>query len=365
MENQQNRTKAEVLVVDSEQEAQAIVEQMQPDKLALRQKPEVQNIARSLTMKDANAIVQFGKEPAVKVSTYADRILNSLKRDELNDTGESFKELSRIMNSIDMKEIQGEPTGFLKKMFYNAEKFAQKLLDKYETLGKDMLKVHNKLVQFEKNLTDSNRMLDGLFQENRQFYYDLENYIIAAEMRLEEFEMRYEQAQTRGVDPLELREMQTVIDVLSQRIYDLDLSRTVALQSALEIKIQEESNRKLILKINSAFTTTIPLFKMEIIKAVSAKRQANVNQAMDALDKHTNELAKRAARNTVEQAKRSAITGGRGALEIETVEEMTQTIINGMKEVAQIEEENRRKLKDGRQRLEIQRQNLKNASSNQ
>jgi len=364
MENQQNRTKAEVLVVDSEQEAVSIVEQMKPDPLALRQKPEVQNIARSLTMKDANAIVQFGQEPAVKVSTYADRILNNLKRDELHDTGDSFKELTRIMNSIDLKEIQNEPTGMFKKMFYNAEKFAKKILDKYETLGNDMMKVNNKLTEFERKLDDSNRMLAGLFEENRQFYYDLENYIIAGEMRLEEFEMRYQQAQSRNIDPLELREMQSVIDLLNQRIYDLDMSRTVALQSALEIKIQEESNRKLILKIKSAFTTTIPLFKIQIIKAVTAKRQANTNEALDALDKHTNEMAKRAAQSTVEQAKRSALTGGRGALDIETVEQMTQTIINGMQEVAQIEEENRRKLKDGRQRLEVQRQKLENSSNN-
>jgi uncharacterized protein YaaN involved in tellurite resistance len=130
-------------------------------------------------------------------------------------------------------------------------------------------------------------------------------------------------------------------------------------QAAPQIRMLQRGNTTLIAKINSAFITTIPIFKNGLINAIAAKRQNLVAQSMNELDKRTNELLLRNAQNISQQSVDIARLAGSSSIKIETIEETWNIIIKGMQETKTIEEENKRLREEGKIRLEQLQENFK------
>lgn len=150
---------------------------------------------------------------------------------------------------------------------------------------------------------------------------------------------------------MELDTLRNGIEALEQRVYDLEMAKMVALQTAPQIRLLQRGNTKLIGKINSAFVTTIPIFKNGLIQAVSAKRQKLVADSMSELDKRTNEMLIRNAQNITSQSVDIARLAGAPSIKIETIEESWGIIIKGLEETKRIEEENKRTREEGTKRL--------------
>jgi len=143
--------------------------------------------------------------------------------------------------------------------------------------------------------------------------------------------------------------------MLEQRVYDLELAKNVALQTMPQIKLIQKGNYNLIRKINSAFIITIPIFKQCLTQAITLKRQAVQAKAMAALDEKTNELLIRNAQNTAMQAKLTAELASGSSVQIETLEKTWQTILKGIEETRQIQDEIKQKRVEGTKKLhEIQ-----------
>ncbi len=143
-----------------------------------------------------------------------------------------------------------------------------------------------------------------------------------------------------------------MIRLLEQRAYDLEMAQQVAFQSAPQIRLMQQGNTKLIGKINSAFITTIPVFKQSLIQAVSAKRQKLVADSMSELDRRTNEMLVKNAQNINQNSVEIARLAASPSIKIETMEQTWQIIMSGIKETKQIEEETRKSREDGRKRIE-------------
>jgi len=135
------------------------------------------------------------------------------------------------------------------------------------------------------------------------------------------------------------------------------MAKQVAYQSAPQIRLLQRGNTKLIGKINSAFVTTIPIFKTALINAISAKRQNLVAESMNELDKRTNELLLRNAQTISQQSVDIAKLSGAPSVKIETMEETWNIIIKGMQETKTIEEENKVLREQGKLRLEQLQEN--------
>ena len=108
---------------------------------------------------------------------------------------------------------------------------------------------------------------------------------------------KHGQRQGDQLASMQLDTLKNAIELLEQRIYDLEMAKMVSLQTAPQIRLLQRGNTKLIGKINSAFVTTIPIFKNGIIQAVAAKRQKLVAESMSELDRRTNEMLLRNAQN--------------------------------------------------------------------
>jgi uncharacterized protein YaaN involved in tellurite resistance len=334
-------------------------------KLALRKEPEVVKLAQSIDERDQLKILEFGKEPAVQISRFSDQILANMRTTNVEDSGELLKQLGRIMDKFDAKDFKKADSGFFSKIFKKGEKMVEKLFGKYQTMGSEIDKVYVEISKYQHEMADSTTMLEQMYEQNYQFYLTLEKYVVAGELKVEDLKNnQLPQLENRAASGDQLASMQldtlrNAVELLEQRVYDLEMAKMVSLQTAPQIRLLQRGNTKLIGKINSAFVTTIPIFKNGLIQAMAAKRQKLVADSMSELDRRTNEMLLKNAQNISTQSTDIARLAGGPSIKIETIEESWNIIIKGMQETRAIEDENKRMRVEGTKRLEQLQDNFK------
>ena len=265
--------------------------------------------------------------------------------------------LAKIMDKFDIEEIKENP-GLFGKLFGNLRKQLDKILAKYHTMGDEVDKIYVQLKQYEADIKQSNRKLEEMFQANVNYYHELVRYILAGEQGCRELEAYIAQRQadmeTTGDNSIqfELTTLNQALMMLEQRTQDLRTAENVAMQSIPMIKTMQFSNMNLVRKINSAFIITLPVFKQALTQAIMLKRQRLQAEAMSALDAKTNEMLIRNAQNTAEQAKMTARLASGSSIKIETLEQTWRTIVSGIDETKQIQENARKQRVEDQKRLE-------------
>ena len=276
---------------------------------------------------------------------------------QLDDSSEMLSTLAKIMSKFDIDEIKDNP-GLFGKLFGNLRKQLDKILAKYHTMGEEVDKIYVQLKQYESEIKQSNRKLNQMFDANVNYYHELVKYILAGEQGCRELEAYIAQRQAdmeaTGDNSIqfEIQSLQQSLMMLEQRTQDLRTAENVAMQSVPMIKTMEFSNMNLVRKINSAFIVTLPVFKQALAQAILLKRQRIQAEAMSALDEKTNEMLIKNARNTAEQSKMTARLASGSSVKIETLETTWRTIVNGIDETRQIQENARKKRVEDQARLE-------------
>lgn len=348
-------TEGNLVIPDSpEEEVQDLVAQLQAK---LKTSPEVKALVGEIDIRDANSLITYGSKPAEEISTFADKILGTVTKSTVQDSGEMMKQLASLMKTFDPKDFSEDGGGFLGKLFSNAKKAIEKILAKYQTIGGEIDKIYREISKYKGDLNESNTTLEGLFQHNFAYYQQLEKYVVGGNMFLEQLrneelpKLEEKAASGNQMDAVKLETMHTNIELLEQRVYDLEMAKMIALQSAPQIRMIQKGNYRLVAKIQSAFVITIPLFKQGIVQAVALKRQKLVAESMEALDNATNELLLRNAQMTADQSRQIARQQS-GSVRIETVTEAWQTILKGIEDTKAIEEENRKQRGENTQKLQ-------------
>lgn len=318
---------------------------------------EVDKLVSKIELNNLESIVYFGSDVTNEIAKASDSVLNSMSISQINDTGKMMKALSKIMDEFDIEEIKDEP-GFFGRLFGNAKKQLEKILDKYHTMGDEIDKIYVQLRGYESEITQSNRKLNDMFDANVEFYHELIKYILAGEQACKELQdyiaKRQADLEATGDNSIqfELTTLNQALMMLEQRVQDLRTAESIAMQSIPMIKTMEFSNYNLVRKINSAFIVTLPVFKQALSQAIILKRQKIQAQAMAELDEKTNEMLIKNATNTVETSKMTAQLASGSSIKIETLEKTWETITNGIEETNRIQEEARRTREEDKVRLE-------------
>ena len=319
--------------------------------------PEVDALTSTIAVNDLETIVSFGAEAAEEISKASDVVLNSMNMSQLDDSSAMLNTLAKIMSKFDIEEIKDNP-GLFGKLFGNLRKQLDKILTKYHTMGEEVDKIYVQLKQYESEIKQSNRRLNQMFDANVNYYHELVKYILAGEQGCKEIEEYIAQRQAdmdaTGDNSIQfvIQSLQQALMMLEQRTQDLRTAENVAMQSIPMIKTMEFSNMNLVRKINSAFIVTLPVFKQALAQAIMLKRQRIQAEAMSALDEKTNEMLIKNARNTAEQSKMTARLASGSSIKIETLETTWRTIVNGIDETKQIQENARKKRVEDQARLE-------------
>lgn len=324
---------------------------------ALTGSPEVDALASTIEVYNLETIVSFGAEAAEEISKASDVVLNSMDMSQLDDSSAMLSTLAKIMDKFDIEEIKENP-GLFGKLFGNLRKQLDKILAKYHTMGDEVDKIYVQLKQYESEIKQSNRKLNQMFDANVNYYHELVKYILAGEQGCREIEdyiaQRQADMESTGDNSIqfEIQSLQQALMMLEQRTQDLRTAENVAMQSIPMIKTMEFSNMNLVRKINSAFIVTLPVFKQALAQAIMLKRQRIQAEAMSALDEKTNEMLIKNARNTAEQSKMTARLASGSSIKIETLETTWRTIVSGIDETKQIQENARKQRMEDQARLE-------------
>lgn len=338
-----------------------IVADRQQLNTTLTNSKEVDNIVSTIEVYNLDTIVSFGSEVAEEISRASDVVLNNTNMSQLDDSSELLNTLTKIMNQFDIDELKENP-GLFGKLFGNLRKQLDKIIDKYHTMGDEVDKIYVQLKKYEAEIRQSNRKLDEMFQANVNYYHELVKYILAGEQGCKEIENyiaeRQADMEATGDQSIqfEITSLNQSLMMLEQRTQDLRTAENVAMQSIPMIKTMEFSNMNLVRKINSAFIITLPVFKQALAQTIMLKRQRVQAEAMSALDQKTNELLMRNARNTVEQSKLTAQLASGSSIKTETLENTWKTIVNGIDETRQIQENARKQRIEDQARLETIKQ---------
>lgn len=334
----------------------------------LKQLPEVQQMTDEIDVNDANSIVQFGAAPSQELSKISDQLLNTMKTTSNSEANEMLYQLTKIMDKFDIKEVEDPEKAVAKSrlghLFQKASDSLQKLFEKYDNMGKEVDKIYMILNQFQSDIRKSNVDLERMNDANIEYYKSLEKYIAAGEIGVEEIKnYTASVAQRTDIDENEKAMMQQKLDtmqnMLEQRVYDLRIAENLALQTSPMIQSMEKSNFNLMSSIQSAFVTTLPIFKNCLISAMQLKQQAVQARSISQLNDKTNELIMRNATNNAKQSVAIAKMANNSGVKIETLQKSYETIKRGIADTKAITEQMSEQRKTNTQTLEDMKAEIK------
>ncbi|MBB5148575.1 toxic anion resistance protein [Ureibacillus thermosphaericus] len=331
--------------------------QLRKRQIELKKDPAVRTLAEKIDWKNQIAVLEFGKETANAISKFSDRMLASIKQSKLEKSSELINHLNKIMSRFDPEDFKEEKKGFLSRLFGKGKEQLQKILSKYDTMNKEIDVIYQEITKYEQEMKKNTLELEQMYEQNLEYFKSLSEHIAAIEVKLEDLkpelsklEMRSSEGDQEAI--MELESLQRAIELLEQRRYDLEMAQQVSFQAAPQIRLMQQGNNHLIAKINSAFVTTIPIFKQGLIHAVTIQRQKLVSDSMQELDKRTNEMLLRNAENIRRNSVEIARTASQPSIKIETIENTWKTILAGIEETKQIQAETIQSREEGRKRIE-------------
>ena len=336
-------------------------------KQQLRQLPEVQQLTNQIEVQNPNSIILFGQQASEEISKVSDELLNSMRAVKSEEASEMLVALTKIMDKFDIGEIENakaENPSLAAKLFKNIGNTVAKMFQKYDTMGYEVEQVHGLLKKYELDIKEANANLKRLADANVHFYRELEKYVVAGELAIEELEMYIQQVSSNQMMAEEERlmmvqKLEMCKDMLAQRVYDLQIAENVAIQAAPMIQTIQMSNFNLMRKINSSFVVTLPIFKQCLAQAIILKRQEIQAKSIQQLDDKTNELIVRNAQRTASQSVAIAKMASGSSIQIENLRKSYETILNGIQETKQIQEQNAEERKQNAIELERMKQGMR------
>lgn len=327
----------------------------------IKQLPQVIEIANSIDVKNPSEISKFGYAPSENLSKINDRILEDIKRVKTEEIGEMLVKLTGIMKSFNLQEIKDyevkEKKSFLDKIKEKFNNVKEDIYDKYNSLSKQIEGVGTLLNKYSSDIATSNKMLKAQFDATREYMAELEYYIVAGEMALAKIEdEKVKLATDVSISEQDRMALNSQIslsqDLLTQRLLDLSVSQNVAMQIIPMINMMVATNSNLNIKIDSAFITTLPIFKVSVINAITLRRQAIQNKAISQAEDFTKELFEKTVQQTVDNTKAVKQSASSPVISIETLEKTYNTILTGIDEVKEIDNKNKQERLENIRKLE-------------
>lgn len=336
--------------------------------LTPEEKAKIAEIKESIDLTDSGTTVQFGIGAQRRLTEFTDSILDNVRSKDGGQVGDLLSSLVVEVSSLDPSSLTND-SGFLSKLpgVKNAVKSLKKLAERYSKAEVQIDKIEAALEKARMDMLKDISVFDIMYKQNLDCFRELGLYIQAGKERIEEIrtqdipKLRAE-AQASG-DPMDaqlVRDFEDEVDRFEKKIYDLELSRTIAVQTAPQIKMIQNNDRVLVDKIQTAVLNTIPIWKSQFVIALGLNNQQRVLKMQREITDTTNSMLLKNAEllkvNTVETAKES----NRGIVDVETLQKVNQSLISTIEETIQIQKEGRQQRAEAEKALGRIEDDLKN-----
>ena len=305
----------------------------------------VNDFAAKIDIENTNQILQYGAGTQKKMADFSDTALENVKTQDLGEIGELISNVVGELKDFDVQE-EGKFFGFFRKQTSKIEN----LKNKYDKAQANVEKITDSLQQHQVRLMKDSAMLDKMYEQNLNYFKELTMYILAGKKKLElvrstELRDLQNKAQMTGraEDAQAAKDLEDLCNRFEKKLYDLELTRMVSIQTAPQIRMIQNSDSVMAEKIQSTLVNTIPLWKNQMIIALGVHHSTEAAKAQRQVSDMTNELLKKNAENlkmaTIETAKESE----RGIIDMETLKQTNQSLISTLDEVMKIQEDGRQK----------------------
>ena len=326
------------------------VEQPQPKEEAPALTPAEQQMvnefAAKIDIENTNQILQYGAGTQKKMADFSDTALENVKMQDLGEIGDLITNVVGELRDFDAQDDGGRFFGFFKKQSSKIEN----LKNKYDKAEVSIEKITDSLQLHQVRLLKDSAMLDKMYEQNLNYFKELTMYILAGKKKLEETrngklaELK-NKAMMSGLpeDAQAARDLDEKCNRFEKKLHDLELTRTIAMQTAPQIRLIQNNDTVMVEKIQTTIVNTIPLWKSQMVLALGIAHSAEATQAQRQVTDITNELLRKNAEMlhtaTVEIAKESE----RGIVDLETLQKTNADLIQTLDDVMRIQMEGRQK----------------------
>ena len=305
----------------------------------------VNDFAAKIDIENTNQILQYGAGTQKKMADFSDTALENVKTQDLGEIGELISNVVGELKDFDVQE-EGKFFGFFRKQTSKIEN----LKNKYDKAQANVEKITDSLQQHQVRLMKDSAMLDKMYEQNLNYFKELTMYILAGKKKLEETrngklaEMK-NKAALSGLpeDAQAARDLDEKCSRFEKKLHDLELTRTIAMQTAPQIRLIQNNDTVMVEKIQTTIVNTIPLWKSQMVLALGIAHSAEAAQAQRQVTDITNELLRKNAETlhmaTIETAKESE----RGIVDLETLQKTNADLIQTLDDVMRIQMEGRQK----------------------
>lgn len=335
-------------VAVKEPEAELVKKEMEQTVLSPEEQQIVDSFAKKIDIENTNQILQYGAGTQKKMADFSDAALENVKTQDLGEVGDLISSVVGELKDFSAEEENKGFFGFFRKQTSKIEN----LKNKYDKAEISVGKITDALQEHQVRLLKDSAMLDKMYDQNLSYFKELTMYIAAGNQKLEatrngELAELKNKAALSGQpeDAQAVRDMEEKCNRFEKKLHDLELTRTIAMQTAPQIRLIQNNDTSMVEKIQTTIVNTIPLWKSQMVLALGIAHSTEAAQAQRQVTDLTNELLRKNAETlhtaTVETARESE----RGIVDIETLQKTNADLIQTLDEVIRIQQEGHEKRK--------------------
>ena len=326
-----------------------VVEQPKvPEEISLTPEEQemVDNFASQIDVTNTQAIMNYGAGTQKKMAEFSERAIGNVRTKDIGEVGDMITSLVTELKNFDVEENSKGIMSLFKK---NSDKMTAMKV-KYAKVETNITEISRELEQHQITLLKDIDVLDKMYDLNLAYFKELSMYILAGKKKLEEVrstelaEMQAKAAASGLVeDAQKAKDLAEMCDRFEKKIHDLELTRTIALQTAPQIRMVQASDSLMAEKIQSTIVNTIPLWKNQMVIAIGIDHATQAAKAEREVNDMTNMLLKKNADALKTAAVEGAKEAERGIVDIETLKHTNEVLITTLDEVMAIQKEGKEK----------------------
>ncbi|WEV60964.1 toxic anion resistance protein [Streptococcaceae bacterium ESL0729] len=328
---------------------------------------QAKKLVEGLDENDSQSVIQYGTNAQKKIGDFSQSVLDKVQAQDLGEVGSSLTDLMFRLKEADTNDLVAEDKGFFSKMFGKVKKSVFEITQKYQKIGAGIDKIAGKLDYEQAVLLADNKVLEGLYDENLNYFKALNVYIAGAELKMMELdEKTIPQARLKAQESTEdalaiqkISDLEAYRNRLDKRTYDLRLVRQITIQQAPQIRLIQNTNQELAEKIQTSINTAIPLWKNQVAIALTLLKQKDALTSQRIVSETTNDLMAKNSEMLKTSALEAARENERGVVDIETLKKTQDDLIYTIQETLRIQSEGSRKRRESELELAKMEEDIK------
>ena len=323
----------------------------------------VNDFAQKIQLDNSNLVLQYGSGAQKKIADFSETALNNVRTKDMSEVGEMLTNVVVELKKFNVEEEEKGLFSFFKRSGNKISTYKAK----YSSAEANVNRICSVLENHQIQLMKDSAMLDKMYEMNKVYFKELSMYILAGKKKLAEVESTelpaaQEKARQSGLpeDAQAANDLSAMCNRFEKKLHDLELTRTISIQMAPQIRLIQNNDTLMTEKIQSTLVNTIPLWKSQMVLALGVAHSQQAADAQKAVTDMTNELLRKNAEtlkmSSIETAKQSE----RGIVDIETLKMTNESLISTLDEVMRIQQEGRQKRQEAESELRRIEDDLKN-----